>query len=282
MQLWISSVCMCFSVPDRHLSLHCGNRRKAFWEWPGGRRSERRLPRWPGEHPPSAAHCWKCLRRTEGRGGTISGQKMEKIHDCINLFALKVQYVMARIQKQLQKYPTWLRLHFLMFTPAVNKKWVVTLFMFTVKRNHFTGNEVSWPHFSKRTFSQAFLTVVAKARSILWLFLKLSAPEDGFQRYFLKQPWFVICNRSPHAPAHTSLSFCCLFDSNGVFYDDNFMCFCSIILITHILTSYLIFQRATEGLWGLFVKAAQVVKKSLCVKRLLCCMKHNPVEKVNC
>lgn len=201
---------------------------------------------------------------------------------CINLFALKVQYVMARIQKQLQKYPTWLRLHFLMFTPAVNKKWVVTLFMFTVKRNHFTGNEVSWPHFSKRTFSQAFLTVVAKARSILWLFLKLSAPEDGFQRYFLKQPSFVICNRSPHAPAHTSLSFCCLFDSNGVFYDDNFMCFCSIILITHILTSYLIFQRATEGLWGLFVKAAQVVKKSLCVKRLLCCMKHNPVEKVNC
>lgn len=63
-----SVVFRCVSVPDTHPCLQCGSQRKAFWEWPGGRRCERRLPRWPGGRPPSEARCWHSL---ESRGSKV-------------------------------------------------------------------------------------------------------------------------------------------------------------------------------------------------------------------
>lgn len=63
--IWKYVVQFVFAVPDRHLFLHCGNQRKAFWEWPCGRRNECRLPRSPGGRPPSEGHYWPYLRSVE-------------------------------------------------------------------------------------------------------------------------------------------------------------------------------------------------------------------------
>lgn len=63
--IWKHAAGFVFDVPDKHLSLHCDNQRKAFWEWPGVRRSGCRPPRSPGEHPPSGEHYSPDLRKTE-------------------------------------------------------------------------------------------------------------------------------------------------------------------------------------------------------------------------
>lgn len=69
-------LCMCLCVPDRHLSLHCGNRRKAFWESPRVRRSEHRPPHWRGEHPPSVARYWYCLEEVRGQRSARSAKRL--------------------------------------------------------------------------------------------------------------------------------------------------------------------------------------------------------------
>lgn len=63
--IWKHVVGFVFHVPDKHLSLHCGNQRKAFWEWPGVHRSGCRRPRSPGGRPPSEGCYWPDLRKWE-------------------------------------------------------------------------------------------------------------------------------------------------------------------------------------------------------------------------